>query len=256
MLWGSRMGRVLGRAVGARGRRTPPAHMTSTSSTDSRCRRTTCRSPSSPSIAVSSSSPASTRSEPSSSQRSSSGSIRPVHLAILGLVAFWSGDVADGRRVARQGRRQAAALGWGEPSQPLVERRLRRGAARARPDRRRGEGRGRLGGGRGAARPRVGACARDAVPRARRRGPGGHRSRRVAPRSRRSPARGGRRSVRPGSRAARARHRPPARAAEARAPATRSAPRSPASSSSARRPGSRRRAASSDGSAGARARKG
>jgi DNA-binding CsgD family transcriptional regulator len=40
----------------------------------------------------------------------------PQHLAILGLVAFWSGDATEAERRLAAADRQAAALGWGEPS--------------------------------------------------------------------------------------------------------------------------------------------
>ena len=59
----------------------------------------------------------------------------PQHLAILGLAARWGGD-ASGGGVARQGRRAGLGARLGRAEHPLVERRLRRGAARARPCRR------------------------------------------------------------------------------------------------------------------------
>jgi len=40
----------------------------------------------------------------------------PQHLAILGLVALWSGDASAGAEWLGKADRQAAALGWGEPS--------------------------------------------------------------------------------------------------------------------------------------------
>ena len=89
----------------------------------------------------------------------------PVHLGALGLVALRSGDRA--RRWNGSPRPTAdRALGWREPSN-AVERRPRRGAARARPDRRRRAGPRRVGGGCAAARRALGARARDALPRAR-----------------------------------------------------------------------------------------
>jgi len=40
----------------------------------------------------------------------------PQHIAVLGLVALWSGDAASAADLLGQANRQAAALGWGEPS--------------------------------------------------------------------------------------------------------------------------------------------
>jgi DNA-binding CsgD family transcriptional regulator len=40
----------------------------------------------------------------------------PQHLAILGLVALWSGDARTGAELLGKAERQAAALGWSEPS--------------------------------------------------------------------------------------------------------------------------------------------
>ena len=101
---------------------------------------------------------------------------------------------------------------------PLVDRRPRRGAARARPARRRRSTPRRVGGGRGAPRTRPGARAGDALPRPRRR-----RSRATSTRPprcsrRRSRSTRRRRSLRTGPRAARARRRPPAATPEARRP--------------------------------------
>jgi DNA-binding CsgD family transcriptional regulator len=41
----------------------------------------------------------------------------PVHLSILGLVALWGGDAVAAAEWLGKADRQAAALGWGEPSQ-------------------------------------------------------------------------------------------------------------------------------------------
>src|SRR5207244_3575740 len=40
----------------------------------------------------------------------------PQHMAILGLVALWSGDTSAGAEWLGKADQQAAALGWGEPS--------------------------------------------------------------------------------------------------------------------------------------------
>jgi DNA-binding CsgD family transcriptional regulator len=41
----------------------------------------------------------------------------PIHPAILGLVAAWSGEPADGAALLARGEEQATSLGWGESSQ-------------------------------------------------------------------------------------------------------------------------------------------
>src|SRR6185436_9284217 len=40
----------------------------------------------------------------------------PIHLAVLGLVALWSGDALGATEWLGKADRQAATLGWGEPS--------------------------------------------------------------------------------------------------------------------------------------------
>ena len=95
---------------------TPLAPATSRSSTGSRCRRTTCRSRSSPSIAASSSWPASTRNGRSTLAEEQFGLHPPQHMAVLGLVALWSGDRPAAVEWLDKADRQAAELGWGEPS--------------------------------------------------------------------------------------------------------------------------------------------
>jgi DNA-binding CsgD family transcriptional regulator len=41
----------------------------------------------------------------------------PIHLGVLGLASFWSGDPATGADWLAQADRQAEVLGWGEPAQ-------------------------------------------------------------------------------------------------------------------------------------------
>ena len=98
-LCGASPGSSSGRGVGRSRRTTPLAHTTSRSSTASRCRRITFRSPSSPSIAGSSSSRASIRSGRWTWRRSSSGSIRLSISPSSGLVAL-----GERRSVGRSGR--------------------------------------------------------------------------------------------------------------------------------------------------------
>ena len=95
---------------------TPPARSISRSSTGSRCRRTTFRSRSSPFIAASSTWRGAIRNAPSRWPRISSVLRPPQHLAILGLVALGSGDASGAAAWFDEADRQAAALGWGEPS--------------------------------------------------------------------------------------------------------------------------------------------
>ena len=60
----------------------------------------------------------------------------PYHLAVIGLVALWGGDASTGAEWLGRAHSRALELGWFESDQSPVDRRLRRGAARARPDRR------------------------------------------------------------------------------------------------------------------------
>ena len=89
---------------------------TSRSSTGSRCRRTISRSRSSPSIAASSSSRA-THSERALELAEEQLTLHPPqHIAVLGLVALWSGDSAAACELLDRADERAAELGWGEPS--------------------------------------------------------------------------------------------------------------------------------------------
>ena len=104
------------------------------------------------------------RCERSTSRRRHLGLHPPYHLAVIGLVALWRGDASTGAEWLGRAHSRALELGWFEPAQPPVDRRLRRGAARARADRR---GRGsprQMGGRRAAARsnedPRAGLRCR------------------------------------------------------------------------------------------------
>ena len=241
------VGRALGRALGARGRATPPARATSRSSTGSRCRRTTSRSRGSPSIAASSTLAREHSERALELAEEQFGLHPPQHLAVLGLAALWGGDASAGAEWLGKADRQAAALGWGEPSMrwwtaDYVEALLELGrideAVRVAR---------RLGGRRGAARPRRG-CSRTstrcrglvAAARGRRRS----RPRRSSSRRSRSTRRSAIRSAGP-ARCSRSASSAGARGRSAR-PATRSARRSTASSSSAPRPGSSGRATSSE----------
>ena len=93
-------------------------------------------------------------------------------MAVLGLVALWSGDATRGADWLGQADEQAAALGWGEPSRPLVDRRLtsRRSSSSAGSTTRSESStpgrRMRCGSDR-----ELGARAGDALPRSRRRRP-------------------------------------------------------------------------------------
>ena len=181
----------------------------------------------------------------------------PVQLmAVLGLVARWSGDPSAAKNWFEKADRRALGARVGRAECPLVDSRLRRAASRARSDRRRRSNRRCLGGGCGAGGPRVGVGERDPMPWSRRRRGGGRRSRRFPPRARSCAARGGRRPVRHGAGTARARHRPAGGHGRSGSPARRSRLRSTDSNSSGQRLGSRRLAASSDESAGAGARRG
>ena len=182
------------------------------------------RSRSSPSIEASSSSPA-THSQRALELAEEQFALHPPqHLAILGLVALWSGDPAAAAELLAQADRRAAALGWGEPSVRWWSADYVEVAPRARPDRRRRSSARRLGGGRDPARSRVGARARDALPRSRRRrraetstGRPHSCQQAVAQHER------GRRSVRACPRAARARRRAAGAHDRSARPATRSA---------------------------------
>ena len=135
---GGSPGSSSGRAAGSSRPRTLPAPTTSRSSTGTRCRRIISRSPS---IAVHRGQLELAREHSERGPRrwptSSSALHPPQHLAVLGLVALWSGDLPRRRSGSPRPTRQAAELGWGEPSVALVDRRPRRAAARARPRRRR-----------------------------------------------------------------------------------------------------------------------
>ena len=94
----------------------PPTLTRSPASTATRCRRTTSRSPSSPSIEVSSSWPAGTPSARLDLADEQFGFHLPQHVAVLGLVARWSGDPSAALGLFDEADRTAATLGWGEPS--------------------------------------------------------------------------------------------------------------------------------------------
>jgi hypothetical protein len=111
----SRMGRVLGRALGACGRPRCGGLRHRDPVRAQECLRTTSRSRSSPSTAGDSSSRASTPRVPSSSPRSSSLSIRPSTSPSSGSPPR-AGDRATAEEWLAKAEAQAAALAWGEPS--------------------------------------------------------------------------------------------------------------------------------------------
>ncbi len=94
---------------------TPRAPATSRASTGSRCRRTSCRSRSSPSIAAGSSWPVSTRNTHSSWPGSSTGSTHPSSWRSWGL-PHSGAETRSAAEWLDKADRQAAALDWGEPS--------------------------------------------------------------------------------------------------------------------------------------------
>ena len=180
----------------------------------------------------------------------------PQHMAILGLVAYWSGDAARGPRLARPGGPTGGRARLERAERPLVDLRLQRAAPGARPGRRCSGGHRRLGRGRAAGRSRVGARPRrlDAAASSQPlRARSGRRSRccgKRLPSTRRSAIRSaapGRCSTSASSAGARGRSGRPRR---------RSRPRSAASRSSAQLAGSRRRRPSSGESADADAKRG
>ena len=109
------MGRARRRALGAGGR-LRRARGRRARAVRPRGPRTASPSPGSPSIAVSSSSRASDLSTPCGSPGSSSDSSRPITWRCSGWSALWSGDAAAGVTWLARADRQAAALGWGNPS--------------------------------------------------------------------------------------------------------------------------------------------
>ena len=175
----------------------------------------------------------------------------PQHTAILGLVALASGDTSGAAESLGEADRQAAALGWGEPSirwwtPDLVEVLLELGriddaAARPRP----------LGVGRCAPRPRMGSRAGHTLPRPRRRCPRRPPGGACVPRASGYRARGCRRSVRPRSSTARAGRRQAPRPPEASRPRGHRGRGRRLRDDRSRRAGPRGRAPSSPASAGA-----
>ena len=97
-LWGLAWVELWGGPLGARGRARRPRRTTSASSTGSRCRRTTCRSPS---IAVHRGQLELAREHSERALRARRGADRAAPARCiwrsLGLVALWSGDAHDGR---------------------------------------------------------------------------------------------------------------------------------------------------------------
>ena len=216
---------------------TPLVHTTSRSSTASRCRRTTSRSPSLPSTAGELDLARAHSERALELAEEQFGLHPPQHIAVLGLVALWSGDPPRPREWLERADRSRRELGWREPSlrwwtPDHVELLLGLGELDdgGPPPRH-------LGGGRGAGRPRVGARARDALQGPRR---GRARRRRAGARPARA---GGCRGTRPSAirSAGHARCSPsaPSGGAPARSgpPARRSRPRSRRSRASARRAG-------------------
>ena len=139
----------------------------------------------------------------------------PQHLAMLGLVALWSGTRPTRRRRLARGRPAAARLGWGEPSIRWWTPDHVELLARAGRDRRRRPSCSTSGRRTRPRRTRVGARTRDALPRTRRSRPRGRREatgllrRAVAEHEAVGDPFGRARAL------ARARHRPAARPAEA-----------------------------------------
>ena len=248
----------LGRAAGSSPPSTPSAHDESRLSTGSRCPSTISRSPDRrPSRSA--------RARARDSERAlelAAGAardfIRPSTCAVSGSSRCGAETLRRGAEWLARADGARRGVGWGEPNMRWWTRRLRRGAARARSDRRGGGSPRHLGGGRASGVDRewvlaqvarcrgLVAAARGDIEEAMR-APGATRSREHE---------AGRRSLRPGARAARARRRSPARAAEATRPRGDRGGARRLRGSSARRAGSRERGPSSGASAGAPARRG
>ena len=136
LLWRSH-GSSCAAGVGSSRPSTPPAPARSRSSTGSKGRRTTSRSPGRRPPGPAGVRTRACRSGLCGSARSSSGLSRPSIWRSSGCIALWSGDPSAGGGMARQGRAaRPPSSGGVSPMQPWWSARLRRGAARARSDRR------------------------------------------------------------------------------------------------------------------------